>query len=185
MLCFWEKYGKYSSWLTGFHGDVSQNTVLLRPALVSENLHLKLRHMDGGSVLNDSESGEFYNFLLSVTPTIPPTSFQSRTACFLKHRILFCWNLCLLPVHFMLIHLRITLSLLKHCLFSPLWRPGSVSTHFVSEWLIRMLLSTLTYKATARQESRVTNVRCQKSVEENRNTWGKILIPNSNNMLEV
>lgn len=75
----------------GFHGDVSQNTVLLHPALVSENLHLKLRHMDGGSVLNDFESGEFYNFLLSVTPTIsPPPSFQSRTACFLKHRILFC-----------------------------------------------------------------------------------------------
>lgn len=83
MLCFWEKYGKYLSWLTGFHADASQNTVLLHPALVSENLHLKLRHMDGGSVLNDFESGEFYNFLLSVTPTIfSPSSFSQGLPAF-------------------------------------------------------------------------------------------------------
>lgn len=55
-----------------------------------------------------------YNLLFcAITSNFPPSSFQSRTACFLTHRIRFCWNLSLFPVVLVLIHLRITLSLLN------------------------------------------------------------------------
>lgn len=99
--------------------------------LFQKNLHLKPRCMDGETMLNDSESGD--NLLQAISTLFSPMILPVK-GWLLIYGILFCWNLSLFPVTLMLIHLRITLSLLKHCLFSPLWRSGSVFTLFVSEW---------------------------------------------------
>lgn len=105
----------------------------LQPWL-QENLHLKLRHMDGGTTLKASGSSDFMIFCKLYSLSFPIILLIK--GCFSIHGIFFCWNLNLFPVLLMLTHLRITWSLLKGYLFSPLWDPGSVFTHFISEWLI-------------------------------------------------
>lgn len=98
-----------------------------------KSLHLKQTHGRWDNVEWFWE-WRFHKLLLQAIHT--PSSILPVNGCFLIHGILFCWNLSLYPVILMLIHLRITLSPPKHCLFSPLWCQGSAITHFVSEWLI-------------------------------------------------
>lgn len=69
-----------------------------------------------------------------------------------------------LPVLLMLTHLRITWSLLKGYLFSPLWDPGSVFTHFISRMTYFFRSSKVLFKYIHRsiqldtmEEMRTTN----------------------------
>lgn len=139
--------------------------------------------MDGGTTLKASGSSDFMIFCKLYLLSFPIILLIK--GCFSIHGIFFCWNLNLFPVLLMLTHLRITWSLLKGYLFSPLWDPGSVFTILYLEMTYFFRSSKVLFKyipekhqLDTMEEMRTTNCemlqiwqRKQKHWGENSNTW--------------